>query len=199
MIKNIILDVGDVLLEYRWRDMLMDYGLPEEKAIEIGKIMFSDPLWDELDLAVRSLDDVIEQYEKKYPEYQTEIRWFLTHGEFMYVNRTDVWEKVHALKQKGYRIYILSNYSENLFQKHTKGASFLEDADGIVVSYMIHHAKPEPEIYQYLLDTCHLNAEECIFFDDRPQNTAGAEKMGISSVTVLSREHLLAELDKLMK
>lgn len=36
--KNIIFDVGDVLLEYRWKDMLVqDYGMTEERAVQIGK------------------------------------------------------------------------------------------------------------------------------------------------------------------
>ena len=44
--KNIIFDVGDVLLEYRWKDMLaQDYGMTEERAVQIGKSMFDDPLW----------------------------------------------------------------------------------------------------------------------------------------------------------
>ena len=42
-IKNIIFDVGDVLLSYRWKYMLMDYGLSEEEAVRIGTEMFDDP------------------------------------------------------------------------------------------------------------------------------------------------------------
>ena len=51
-IKNIIFDVGDVLLSYRWKYMLMDYGLSEEEAVRIGTEMFDDPegLWGLLDL-----------------------------------------------------------------------------------------------------------------------------------------------------
>ena len=46
-IKNIIFDVGDVLLSYRWKYMLMDYGLTETEAVRIGTEMFDDPegLW----------------------------------------------------------------------------------------------------------------------------------------------------------
>lgn len=45
--KNIIFDVGDVLIEYRWKQMLMDYGLEEDDAIRVGREMFDDPerLW----------------------------------------------------------------------------------------------------------------------------------------------------------
>ena len=50
-IKNFIFDIGGVLLEYRWADMLMDHGLSRENAIAIGNTMFNDPLWSGMDLA----------------------------------------------------------------------------------------------------------------------------------------------------
>ena len=50
MLKNIIFDVGDVLLEYRWHDMLTDYGLSDDEADNAGSIMFDDNLWHEFDI-----------------------------------------------------------------------------------------------------------------------------------------------------
>ena len=190
--KNIIFDVGDVLLEYRWKDMLVqDYGMTEERAVQIGKSMFDDPLWSGLDLG-NPLEETICRYEKKYPEYAKEIRWFLTHGEYMHVKRPE------ELKKAGYGIYLLSNYSEDLFTKHTKGASFLNDIDGKVVSYQIHEIKPNSKIYLYLLDKYNLKADQCLFFDDRKQNVEGAEKLRIHAIRVESQEQLLGELEKLL-
>lgn len=199
VIKNIILDIGDVLLEYRWHDMLTDYGLTDEDAEKVGTLMFSDNLWHELDLAVMTYDEIVRQYTDNYPEYADTIQWFLSHGEFMHVKREDVWEKVHKLKEKGYKIYILSNYSENLFTKHTSDAPFIKLADGVVVSYQIHLTKPDEKIYRYLLDKYNLKAEECLFFDDRQENTEGAIKLGINAITVTSKELLLEELDKILE
>lgn len=196
MIKNIIFDVGEVLLGYRWKDMLMDYGMTEEQALYVGNMMFEDPLWQELDLAERHRDEIIAEYIKKYPDYEKDITYFMTHGEYMHVPREDVWEKVHELRQTGYRIYILSNYSEELFQKHIGGAPIMEDVDGVVVSYMIHKKKPDPAIYRHLLDTYKLIPEESIFFDDRKENTEAARALGIQAVTIRSKEQLLEELKK---
>ena len=117
----------------------------------------------------------------------------------MHIPRTDVWKKFHELKEKGYHIYLLSNYSSDLFHKHTKGASFLDDIDGMVVSYQVHVKKPEPEIYHCLLEKYGLKAEECIFFDDRAANTEAAEKLGIRSVTITSKEVLLEQMDTLLE
>lgn len=196
MIKNLVFDVGDVLLEYRWKEMLMDYGMTGEQALFLGNTMFGDPLWEKLDLADRTWEEIIADYVRKYPDYEKEITWFMTHGEYMHVQRKDVWERVHELKEKGYRIYILSNYSEELFCKHTEGASFIQDADGIVVSYQIHRKKPDVEIYQHLLKKYGLVPEESIFFDDRAENTEGARKVGMKAVTITSKEQLLKELEE---
>lgn len=197
MIKNLIFDVGEVLLGYRWLDMLTDHGIPKEQALFIGETIFDDPLWEELDLGNRPLDAIVQDYLRKYPAYKEALAWFLTHGEYMHVKRKDVWEKVHACKEKGYGIYLLSNYSEILFRTHTKDADFMRDIDGMVVSYQVHKIKPDPAIYLHLLQKYHLKPETCLFFDDRTANTEAARKLGITAITVTSKDMLLAELEKL--
>ncbi len=200
MIKNIIFDVGDVLLEYRWKDMLMDYGLSGEEAYKVGRMMFDDELWDERDLAdIKRGDELTVEYMEKYPEYSQVIEWFFSHEEYMHIPRKDIWEKVHKLKEKGYKLYILSNYSESMFIKHTKDADFIKDMDGIVVSYQAHFMKPDHRIYHFLLDKYFLKPDECLFFDDRIENTKAASELGIHVRTVISKEFLAEELDKLLK
>ena len=99
MVKNIIFDVGDVLLEYRWHDMLTDYGLDDEEADKVGKLMFDDNLWHEFDIGNMKDEEIISQYMENYPGYAEVMQWFMTHGEFMHVKREDVWEKVRKLKE----------------------------------------------------------------------------------------------------
>lgn len=195
MIKNLIFDVGNVLIEYRWNQMLLDYGLSKEEAAVAGPLFFEHETWKELDLGNMPVEEVIKLYEKQLPQYAGLIRWFLTHLELMPIPRPDVWEKVHALKEKGYNIYLLSNYNEDFFRVHTQDAAFLQDIDGKVVSYEIHKIKPYPEIYQYLLDKYNLNPQECVFFDDRPENTQTAEELGIKTYTITSKEYLLEVLE----
>lgn len=191
MIKNIILDVGDVLLEYRWKDMLMEYGLDGEDAVRVGQEIFESPLWGKgLDLGIMTQEEVIAEFRKEYPGDGDVIEWFITNGEQMRVERPEIWQRVRQLKEQGYGIYLLSNYSEKLFQKHTKDADFIKMADGMVVSYQVHLIKPDPRIYQCLLERYDLKAEECIFFDDRKENVEGALAVGIQAVQVTSREML---------
>ncbi len=197
--KNIVFDVGEVLLEYRWKDMMMDHGMTEEEALNFGNTIFDDPLWSEYDLAVLSEEEILLEYQKKYPEIGENLKWFISNGEQMRVKRPDVWKRVHRLKEQGYKIYLLSNYSQHLFEKHTKDADFMNDIDGKVVSYQLHIVKPDERIYQHLFLTYGLNPKECLFFDDRAENTAASKKAGMEAVTVTSRQFLIEMLDYLLE
>jgi len=153
MIKNIVFDVGEVLLGYRWKEMLMeDHGLTEERAELIGETVFSNQLWADFDLGVISMKEVIERIGKEFSEYEEDLTWFIQHADLMPVKRPRVWAMIPKLKEKGYKIYLLSNYSQELFQIHTKGADFLNVIDGKVVSYEIKIVKPDVRIYQHLFD-----------------------------------------------
>ena len=199
--KNIIFDVGDVLLDYRWQQMLMDYGLDEAEAYRVGRELFDDPdgLWHEYDLGVKSQEEIIQEFEQKHPKDAEVIRWFISHGEYMHVARPAIWKLVHQLKEAGYHLYILSNYPEILFKKHTQYADFMDDMEGMVVSYMLHVGKPERIVYQTLCDRYGLNKEECLFFDDRAENVQGAIDFGMRAKRVLSAKGLAADLEELLR
>ena len=199
--KNIIFDVGDVLLDYRWQQMLMDYGLDEAEAYRVGRELFDDPdgLWHEYDLAVKSQEEIIQEFEQKHPKDAEVIRWFISHGEYMHVARPAIWKLVHQLKEAGYHLYILSNYPEILFKKHTQYADFMDDMEGMVVSYMLHVGKPERVVYQTLCDRYGLNKEECLFFDDRAENVQGAIDFGMRAKRVLSAKGLAVDLEELLR
>ncbi len=197
--KNIIFDVGSVLIGYRWRDMCLDHGMDEETAGRISRGFFENPLWPDFDAGFITIEAITETMVKEMPDLEQEIRWFIGNAELMVVERPEIWKLVRKLKEKGYGIYILSNYSEDLFTIHTKGLEFMELLDGGVVSYQVHEIKPNPAIYERLLEKYHLKAEECLFFDDRPENTEAAQKLGFAAVTVEngSEEFLKKELEKL--
>ena len=199
--KNIIFDVGDVLLDYRWQQMLMDYGLDESEAYRVGRELFDDPdgLWHEYDLGVKSQEEIIQEFEQKHPKDAEVIRWFISHGEYMHVARPAIWKLVHQLKEAGYHLYILSNYPEILFKKHTQYADFMDDMEGMVVSYMLHVGKPERIVYQTLCDRYGLNKEECLFFDDRAENVQGAIDFGMRAKRVLSAKGLAVDLEELLR
>ncbi|MBP3476785.1 MAG: HAD family phosphatase [Lachnospiraceae bacterium] len=197
---NLIFDVGEVLLEYRWKDMLRDYGLCEADALRVGTEVFEDSsnLWSTFDRGIVTMEEIIASYCHKYPADGEAITWFISHGEYMHVPRPAVWKLVHQLKESGFRIYLLSNYPEVLFQKHTEYADFMQDIDGLMVSYMIHQSKPDRAIYEALCDKYGLTPESCLFFDDRLENVQGARDFGMTAVHVTSQESLLEYLRSLL-
>ncbi|MCR5475781.1 MAG: HAD family phosphatase [Lachnospiraceae bacterium] len=198
MIKNLIFDVGGVLIGYRWKEMLMeDFGLSDDKAEEVGQRIFEDPIWRDFDRGVVHIDKLVGHYCTLYPEDADIFRRVFYGNDRMATEREAVWEKMEELKKKGYNIYILSNYSEYLFKKHTDPLPFRNLLDGGVVSYQAGAIKPEAEIYTHLLKKYGLDPEECIFFDDIEANVEAARNIGITSRHITSEEALLKELESL--
>lgn len=199
--KNIIFDIGSVLIGYRWRDMCLEAGWDEETADKIGRGFFLNPLWPDFDAGLVTTEELVDDIAGKYPELREKAHWFIHSGKKMVEERPRVWEAAKRLKEKGFRLYLLSNYSEELFTVHTAGLPFLEFVDGGVISYQIHEIKPNQPIYEYLLQKYNLKAKDCLFFDDRPENTEAARKLGMEAVTVEngSEEFLLRELEKVLE
>ena len=197
-IKDLIFDLGGVLIGFRWKEMLtLDFGVEESRAEEIGHRIFEDPIWNEYDRGTVDTDELTDHYFSLYPGDSAIIKRLFQEGERMVIRRDTLWKKIENLKDQGFRIFILSNYSRFLFEKHSKPIPFMDRLDGMVVSYEVHMLKPEPGIYEHILKKYSLVPEECIFFDDTRENVDAAIKMGIQSVQVLSEEMLVKELDDL--
>lgn len=198
MLKNLIFDVGGVLLEYRWEKALTDMGLDETEAYAIGDKLVHDPIWPMMDYGVMTIDEVLEKLKMVYPELEEKMAWILHHPEVLPVPRPEIWEKIKRLKEMGYRIFILSNYGAELWDAHVKDRPFMKYAEGAVVSCRIHMMKPQRRIYEYALQTFGISGDESVFFDDREENTEAARQVGIKALTVLSRTWLSERLDSLI-
>lgn len=193
--KNLIFDVGGVLIGYRWKELFMDdFGLSDEGAEELGRIIFDDPIWPDYDRGFVKTDALVDHYCKAYPESEYYFKRLIYENDKMATEREAVWAKIASLKDSGYGIYILSNYSEYLFKKHTGHMPFGKLLDGGIVSYEVGAIKPEPAIYKMLLDKYALDPATCIFFDDIEKNVEAARKFGIESFLVTSEEDLLERL-----
>ncbi len=87
---------------------------------------------------------------------------------------------IHELKQKGYKLYILSNMTRN-FIKNDYKFPILNEFDGIVYSASIKMVKPNSNIYEYLLKKYNLVGSECIYIDDMKTNLTAAVRFGINT------------------
>ncbi|MFQ6818789.1 MAG: HAD family hydrolase [Blautia sp.] len=197
MIKNVIFDVGRVLVAFDWEDYLKSFGFPEEEYNRIAKATFAGPVWPERDRGLYDEEEYIRQFTERAPEYAEDIRKVIegstaTIKPYPYA---ETWVKY--LKKQGYRTYVLSNYSDYMLAGTRDRLTFLKDMDGIIFSCEVKELKPEPAIYKVLLDRYGLNPQECIFIDDTAENCEAARKLGIQAVCFRDFKQAAAELEAL--
>lgn len=97
---------------------------------------------------------------------------------------------IEAIREKGYRTYVLSN-TNPIFYNDWIAKAFRQDGktindyfDGIVVSFQEFMCKPNPDIFRNLLDRYGLDPEETLFLDDSAANCEAANSVGIHTVTI---------------
>ena len=105
---------------------------------------------------------------------------------------------IAELKQKGFGVYYLSNYSVFLREACPEALEFTKTADGGVFSCDVQLIKPDRAIYAALCEKYHLNPAECLFVDDNPKNIAAAKAFGMQTVLFESYEKQYPEIMKLL-
>ncbi|MBS6196331.1 MAG: HAD family phosphatase [Clostridiales bacterium] len=199
MIKNIVFDVGRVLVEYDPDKYMKGLGFDDAAMKAVNEAMFLHPLWNESDRGVLSTAELLEGFVKNNPAYEAEIRraYGSVEGTIQPLDYAVPWVK--ELKERGYRLYILSNYAEDTFQRTKCKMGFLPYMDGVVFSYQCKLVKPEPEIYRYLCDTYQLIPSESVFLDDRADNIEAAKEAGLYGIQFFGYEQGSRELEELLK
>lgn len=181
MIKNIVFDMGKVLLDYEPLAVCHAYTEREEEIERLGKELFFAEEWILLDRGVITEEEALKRVKLRLPEEH--LRWLaeecLAHWH-EYNLRPDpaMEELVRSLKEAGYRIYLLSNASHRLriYENKIPGHRYF---DGTIVSAEEKCLKPEREIYERLFERYELRPEECFFIDDRLENIEGARSCGM--------------------
>ena len=176
--KNYIFDCGNVLFFFS-RDHLLDVFLNDN---EDDRKLFYDVVyknWEKQDYGL-SNKEFYELVIKDLPPHMHKAshdviyRWIEEIKPF-----EEMIELIKRLKSNGHKIYLLSNMPENyslLFEK----LPILNEFDDLVFSYPLKIAKPQPEIFNYLLNKNNLDKKDCIFVDDSLINIEAAKKIGIS-------------------
>ncbi|MCR5474491.1 MAG: HAD family phosphatase [Lachnospiraceae bacterium] len=189
MINTIIFDMGNVLIDFRWKALYHEMGLEGEKFDKMARATVLDPVWNEFDRGEWTDEEILEGFIRNAPDIEKELRDFYGdrfRGLLRKYDYTDEW--LDRLKAKGYRIYILSNFSRKAYRECADELDYIKKADGAVISYMIKMIKPDPEIYRYLLDTYDIKPEEAVFIDDTEKNLAAARDFGINTILFTGKE-----------
>ena len=111
MIKNIIFDMGNVLVDFCWEKAFKDKGIDGEMLERVANATVRNKDWDEFDLANIPHDQIIQKFVDNDPEIEDEIR-LATSSIGDMIKKKDYAEKlITSLQRAGYCVYILSNMS----------------------------------------------------------------------------------------
>jgi putative hydrolase of the HAD superfamily len=192
--KNIIFDIGGVLLEWNPPKFLPRY-FQDQEIIGKYKQLFKSEAWLNYDRGITTIEQTAEHIDPTLDK-QRFINFCKTlHNVLM--PQQKVIDLMIKLKQMGYKIYILSNFPQELFHDVYEKNNFFKEPHGMTISYRIGSLKPEPNIYQILLTEHNLKPEECFFIDDRAENIEGSRACGIEGVVFANYNSLEEDLKKL--
>lgn len=200
MIKNVIFDVGNVLVDFCWRELMDNLGFSKDLQDLFEKTVFGSHWWGELDRGVINENEVLNMLREDNREHDKEFDLIWSNRDKLIKPYDYTLGMIDALKAKGLKIYLLSNYPKELFELHTDSGCFpfIDKVDGKVISGFVKMVKPDREIYEYLLNKYDLKAEESVFLDDRKENVEAAKKLGINGILFEGYEQARAELEQLI-
>lgn len=183
MLKNIIFDFGNVIMNYDPNEILNHYQLTPEEHQLLLKNIFQSKEWLEIDAGKIAEDEATEIFVNRVPEkLQRKVKQIMA----TWPENVDFYEPVFhfisELKRQGYKIYALSNTGMS-FANFVKNSEMGDYFDGYVFSAQEKLMKPDPKIYQLLLKRYSLKPEECLFIDDLSVNTKAAKKVGMDAFT----------------
>lgn len=199
MIRNIVFDIGNVLTDYRWKEFLQDKGFDEAMVERIARASVLNPAWNEIDRGVWSEEEILQAFIKTDPEIEEEIRLAFADIRGLVTPRDYAIPWVRELKEKGFFVYYLSNFSHKAKVECAEALTFIPFTDGGILSYREKLIKPDPAIYKLLLDRFGLKAEECVFLDDVLQNVEAARECGLYGIRFETKEQAEAELKALLE
>ncbi len=196
-IKNIIFDFGGVLVD--WNPTYLYSKLFEDES-DMNHFLENvcSPEWNIQQDAGRSLAEATEVLQKEYPEHEEMIGLFYGRWEEMLGGVLEDNVDVLNMLNSKYPLYGLTNWSAETINIAYDKYDFFEHLSGIVVSGDEKLIKPDPKLYQILLDRYKLKADESLFIDDNIHNIEIAEKMGFQTIHFTEDMNLKKEVESIL-
>ena len=195
-VKNIIFDLGGVLIDWNPEYVYLDAFKGDRKKMEkfFDEVCTFD--WNENQDAGYPLDNATEDRIALFPEQADLIRMYYGRWEEMLrgpiSGTVSILEKL--INNNGYRVFALTNWSAETFPIALKRFDFLHWFEGIVVSGTEKTRKPFQGIYETTLKRYRLKASESIFIDDNERNIIAANLLGIQTIKFLNPHQLEKDL-----
>lgn len=179
-IQNLVFDCGEVLLHFDLLEIARCFTETESDAVLLKEVFSLD--WHYIDEGTMAYSDFCQIVLARLPERLQENAIRMQQEWFLHQSAIPGMQEFLSEMQQIYDCYILSN-APSFFGRHLLEA--IPDAAGIkgkLISGDVQLTKPNEAIYRLFLRRFHLKGEECLFIDDRPENIAGAEAVGICGV-----------------
>lgn len=183
MYKNIVFDFGGVMVDFDPKEYLVDRFCNAEREERVFNLTFGSEEWKLLDAGLLTRFEANQRMltHAARQELQFEVQGVLDDWMHILRPRAKMQELVRRLKNHGYCVYYLSNVPEDVLALLME-RDFAGLFDGGVASCEVHINKPDPHIYQALLDKYHLKAGESVFIDDSLTNVQAAFELGFVGV-----------------
>lgn len=197
MIKTIIFDIGNVLMDWHFKTYIEGLLKDDNLVEKVTGAIYGTGYWDLLDFGADA-EEVFGRMIEAEPDYEREIRLVLDRvGECMDKKEYAIpW--IGSLKERGYKVLYLSNYSEFVMNAKPEVLDFLPLMDGGLFSCYVGMIKPDPLIYQRICRDYELLPEECIFIDDRLENVQAAVDCGMKGLHFTGFEQASRELESML-
>jgi 2-haloacid dehalogenase len=175
----IIFDFGGVLLDWDPRYLYRRIFGADEAAMEnfLAEVDFYG--WNTRQDAGRSFAEGVSSGCKQFPQYCDLLRIY--HERWAESIAGPIQGTVailKALKENGYRLFGLSNWSAETFYLVRSKYEFLGWFEEIVLSGEVGLIKPDPRIFELLLEKVNAPASACLLIDDSLNNLESAERLG---------------------
>lgn len=192
--RNIIFDFGNVLVQWHPELIYGEYFGDEAKAWWFLRHVADNEWRGRID-AGESTAACIDELKARQPEYTEAIELYRSRWREMLTGEVPgMREVINELRAKGYEIYGLTNWSMETFPAARERFGILQMIDRYVVSGAERLIKPDYRLFHILLDRYGLNAGECVFVDDNPDNVAAAETLGMKGIVFTGAEALRKQL-----
>ena len=199
MIRNIVFDLGNVLISFKPEEYFEKENYPENYKTTILNDIFKSEEWELLDNGNITLSEAIDSISLKSSLNKEEIAHvFNLRTTLMFPLDKNV-RLLPELKKEGFRLFFLSNFALDTFEEIRKGYYFFKYFDGGIISSEVRYSKPHQRIYQILLEDYSLIAEECLFIDDLEANVIAAEMAGMKGLVTFGSQEISKEVRAALK
>jgi putative hydrolase of the HAD superfamily len=199
MVKNIIFDLGNVLISFKPSEYFDKNNYPEAIKATILSDIFGSKEWLMLDNGEITTPEAIDVIAKRSSLNKEEIdHIFNLRTDLMFPLDLNV-RLLPGLKKRGFRLYYLSNFPLDIFDGIKSGYYFFKHFDGGLISAEAKFSKPDIGIYRTLLKKYSLVPEECLFIDDTEINVKAAEAIGMKGLVTHGSLEISKEIEKSLK